>query len=159
MTKYYEVTLEKSLVTTFHIDFDLEDKSKILDYYIEDNELRVELIDGREFTFPESKAVQKEVEGAEDTTCYEISEDYVDKDCLVKIEKKYKNFTPKEMIRQLDHEPFEKVLEAQGYSKKQMLDDCGEDVFHNALLNHNVKIKNIGFIHNISQDKIQYYFM
>ena len=57
MSGIYEVIYEKTIVTSYHVDFDLNDKSKVEYFDIVDNCLQIQLVNGKELCYLIKKAI------------------------------------------------------------------------------------------------------
>ena len=67
----YEVILEKTIVTSYLVDYDLNDKSKVEYFDIVDNCLQIQLADGKELCYLPKKAINYNNICEHSLQCYE----------------------------------------------------------------------------------------
>ena len=87
MSGIYEVIHEKTIVTTYHVDIDLNIKSLVEYFDIVDNCLHIQLTNGKELCYLVKQAIDYNSVCEETVVCDEIDESLVDKEnpvCSVK---------------------------------------------------------------------------
>ena len=79
MSKYYEVTIESTVVTNYYVDVDLYDKSLVDSFYSDDDDtLYVDTVNGTSLRFKPDMAIQHRAVGDSFIECLELDDRYTD---------------------------------------------------------------------------------